>query len=283
MTITEKSRGLLSTVHGTLDAMNSRGVNTFPVYDEDYVGGVAVGCNTGNSVVWDSGEISAGDLSGLYNLLIKWYTDHGFDIGTPIFELEIYKDGVKETFDVEDDTDGKILIPFGGVIHTGSFLTLYFEPTATYKLVITSRPEIDGNTIVLDYLKFIPTIQSQKQAGTYFWSTIFEEEIGVESVLGNGTSEVTKTVATFHDYYEIMSAYAVPSGSWTGGGSPTTTYKSINIQPYIEYDATNENQTGNVVFRLKHKDGSNFSDNIYFGYVITGRIRPPTVRHTDLD
>jgi hypothetical protein len=149
--------GILKNTANIFDAEDYKKGSSTVIYDSKYHNGCAVTCDVPNEVIFDTGDLVAGEsFAGTYNVKFFYDSSTATTQGTPLFRFSVLEDGVE----LEEDTSlylgGYVLYQYDlnyveHVLEKGLSQPFEIKANKTYQIIVkTSEYLVDD--AILDYI-----------------------------------------------------------------------------------------------------------------------------------
>jgi len=149
------NEGILTNFANIYDATGYRTPDAQLIYDDKYRGGEAITCSKPDTIIFDTGEIQAGQLAGTYSVGFYYDSSTATVQGTPLMRFEVYEDGILMPEDTSVFSDGTLYeydLNFVNYAYIyGLHDTKVFKASSTYQIVVKTSDSLT-NDAVLDYV-----------------------------------------------------------------------------------------------------------------------------------
>ena len=249
------NEGILTNLANIYDATGFRTPEAGLVYDDKYRGGEAITCSKPDTIIFDTEEIRAGQLTGTYSIGFYYDSSTATVQGTPLMRFEIYEDGELMEENIVDYGSWTIYENDLNFMNYSYILGLHdtevFKASSSYRIIVKTADTLT-NDAILDYVTLARhgetgivntrprMIQySGRNAGNPINLLTQGAQLGVEVDGGtiSGTLSADGTFSATFQYYRDFKSLAGtwvtvydPAGKVMGSvTSMDTTNKTINV------------------------------------------------------
>lgn len=247
------NEGILTNLANIYDATGFRTPEAQLVYDDKYRGGSAITCSKPDTIIFDTEEIRAGQLSGTYSIGFYYDSSTATVQGTPLMRFEIYEDGVLMPEDTSVYSDGTVYEYDLNFVNYGYLYGLHdtkvFKATSSYQIIVKTSESLT-NDAILDYVTLARHGENGVINGRPITQSISMRNVGkTENISNYGTQLTIETVRggftgtmNSQERYSATYPYSTPfktiRGAWVNVKDPTGK---------IFANCSNKNYTNNTV------------------------------------
>lgn len=260
------TNGVLNNHPNRIESTSNRGLTTFSVYDSKYTDDEAVGSSIPNNILFDK-TFNKQDIEGYYAIRVFYDTTPVQDVYTPVLIMDIYEDGVLKEWTTGDQINGEIVLDyFDQTITLGSRVTLWFNPSIEYRIVLRTHPSLSNCTVNLDYLQFTQIhhanpLMSWVNASEITGGDLWMFDAGNDVITGTGAVYAQSTIYPNYPFKQII--YVDVSAESTTG----------------KYNATPYNVgTSSFNYAVRDVDGANWSTGVNIRWKCMGLLELPAIR-----